>query len=80
MATHLVDRVDALGESHVELLSAHNVRLLNHLDEHPLEGLVTALDTSNLLGAFQRCRVDADSLLAHRPSEDSSVVQSAIRG
>ena len=80
MAAHLVDRVDTLGESHVELLSAYNVSLLDHLDEHPLESLVTSLDTSNLLGAYQRCRVDADSLLGHRLPEDSTVVQSAVRG
>ena len=74
MARHLINRVDALGESHVELLSAHDVRLLNHLDEHPLESLITSLNTSNLLGAFQRCRVDADSFLGHRLPEDSTVV------
>ena len=74
MATHLVNRVDTLGESHVELLSAHNVCLLDHLDEHPLESLITSLDTSNLLGAFQRCRVDADSFLGQLLPEDSTVV------
>ena len=74
MAAHLVDRVDTFSESHVELLSAHDVSLFNHLDEHPLEGLVTSLDTSNLFGAFQRCGVDADSFLSHRLSEDSTVM------
>ena len=74
MATHLVDRVDTLGESHVKLLSAHDVSLFDHLDEHPLESLITSLETSNLLWAFQRCRVDADSLLSHRLPEDSTVV------
>ena len=74
MAGHLVDRVDALGESHVELLSAHDVHLLDHLGEHPLESLVASLDTSDLFWAFQRGRVDSDSFLSHRRSEDSTVV------
>ena len=47
MAGHLIDRVDTLRESHVELLSAYDVRLLNYLDEHPLESLIASLDTSN---------------------------------
>ena len=80
MAAHLIDRVDTLGESHVELLSAYNVSLLDRLDEHSLKSLVTSLDTSNLLRAFQSSRVDADSLLGHRLTENSTVVQSAIRG
>ena len=74
MATHLVDRVDTLGESHVELLSAHHVSLLDHLDEHSLESLVASLDTSNSLGASQSCRVNADSFLGHRLPDDSTVV------
>ena len=80
MAAHFIDRVDTFGESHVELLSAHDVRLLNHLSEHPLESLITSLDTSNLFWAFQRCRINADSFLGHRTSENSTVVQSAVRG
>ena len=80
MAGHLIDRGDTLRESHVELFSAYDVRLFNHLDEHPLESLIASLDTSNLLGAFQRCGVDANSFLGHRLSEDTAVVQSAIRG
>ena len=74
MASHLVDRVDALGESHVELLSAYNIRLLDHLDEHPLESLITSLNTTNLLGTFQACRIDANSFLVHRLSKDPTVV------
>ena len=80
MAAHLVDRVDTLGESHVELLPAHHVSFLDHFGEHSLESLIAALDASNLFWAFQRCRVDADSFLGHRLSEDTAVVQSAIRG
>ena len=74
MATHLVNGVNALGESHVELLPAHHVSFLDHLDEHSLESLIAALDASNLLWAFQRCRVDTDSLLGHRHSEDPTVM------
>ena len=44
MASRLVDRVDALGESHVELLPAYDARLFNHLRNHPLEGLVTSFN------------------------------------
>ena len=80
MAAHLIDRVDTFCESHVELLSADNVSLLDRLDEHSLKSLVTSLDTSNLLGAFQSSRVDADSLLGHSLTENSTVVQSAVRG
>ena len=74
MASRLVDRVDALGESHVELLPAYDARLFNHLRNHPLEGLVASLNTPNLLGAFQCCRIDADSFLGHCLTKDSTVV------
>jgi hypothetical protein len=80
MTRELVYRIDAFGECHIQLLSADDIGLLNHLDEHPLERLVAPFDSANLLWAFQRGRIDADSLLGHSLSEHASVMKSSIGG
>ena len=80
MACHLVDRGDTLGESHVELLSADNIGLFNHLVEHSLKSLITPLNATNLFWAYERGRIDADALLGHGLSKYTTVVKSAVAG
>ena len=80
MACHLVDRGDTLGDSHVELLSADNIGLFNHLVENSCKSLITPLNTTNLFRAFECGWIDADALLGHGLSKYTTVMKSAVRG